>query len=96
MIEILEFNSDLSPAIAIASILLLLIARILHGRRRKKTLSDLPIRTFKKCPQCAAEVPSPVLVCDGCDYNFLASPILRHQLLAAPSLDNELRHQAVA
>ena len=45
----------------------------------------LTVLAFKKCPQCDDQLPVSTLVCDACDYNFLASSILRHQLLPAPS-----------
>jgi hypothetical protein len=46
---------------------------------------ELGVLAFKKCPQCDEQLPVSTLVCDACDYNFLASSILRHKLLPAPA-----------
>jgi hypothetical protein len=40
---------------------------------------------FKKCPKCAEQLALSTLVCDACDYNFLAGSVIRpHRALPAP------------
>lgn len=53
--------------------------------------SETPALTaLKKCPGCAEELPLSALICEGCDYNFLAgSTRYRHKLLPAPGPDAE-------
>lgn len=94
----LDLSTDVILYAAIASTLALLIARVwrrhpamsfekLLPERFKKSRArhrDLAVLAFKKCPQCADQLPVSTLVCDACDYNFLAGSILRHKLLPAP------------
>lgn len=54
---------------------------------------------LKKCPKCAEELQLSALVCDTCDYNFLAGSVTyRHKMLPAPSepLANEVSGQTLA
>jgi uncharacterized protein UPF0547 len=45
------------------------------------------IPALKTCPNCAEQLPLSTLICESCDYNFLASSIVRGQkLLPAPNL----------
>lgn len=105
-------NLDVIVYIAMAVVIALLIARTLRNQNanifekltpklfRKSQLrkKELAILAFKKCPQCADQLPLSALVCDGCDYNFLAGSILRHKLLPAPevSTDNETARRPLA
>jgi hypothetical protein len=44
-------------------------------------------RTHKNCPNCAAQVPLSALLCDACDFNFIASIAShRHKLLNPPTI----------
>jgi hypothetical protein len=61
------------------------------------------LTALKKCPSCAEELPLSALICDGCDYNFLAgSTCYRHKMLPAPEPDAEqqptqqLAYQAIS
>jgi hypothetical protein len=41
---------------------------------------------LKKCPKCAEQLQLSALVCDACDYNFLAGSVThRYKMLPAPS-----------
>lgn len=94
----LDLSSDFVCYALIAAILGLLVARGWRKHAMTSLGNDLPATfkksfgrqkdlaalAFKKCPQCADQLPLSALVCDVCDYNFLASSILRHKLLPAP------------
>ena len=46
------------------------------------------IRAFKKCPNCAEELPLSTLVCDSCEYNFLSGSIgPKYKLLPPPDAE---------
>ena len=104
----LDMSPDLLSYIAIVFILALLIGRIVHKQglmkfqrflpERLTRKSELPIMIFKNCPQCSDQLPVSALVCDACDYNFLARSILRHKLLPAPeaSINSEPARQPLA
>lgn len=89
-----EMSSDVFYYAAIIAVIGLLIARVVLKQglinyerflpERFARRNELPILVFKKCPQCAEQLPVSALVCDGCDHNFLAGSILRHKLLPAP------------
>ena len=101
MSEILNLNEDVLYLNAIAAILLLLIVRM-HKQGsirllpklfdRSRGPKELSILSFKKCPQCADQLPVSALVCDACDYNFLAGSILRHKLL--PASESGIHHES--
>jgi len=39
----------------------------------------------KKCPGCERQLPLAAIICEGCDYNFLAArPDRLHSMLPAP------------
>ena len=90
----IEMSSDAFYYAAMIAVLGLLIARVLVKRglitfekilpERFALRKEIPVLAFKKCPQCAEQLPVSALVCDGCDHNFLAGSILRHKLLPAP------------
>ena len=102
--------SNLLCYVAMALILALLAARTARNegansfgrllpkalRKYRVSTDHLTVLAFKKCPQCAEQLPVSTLVCNGCDYNFLASSILRHKLLSAPaeSIVNAASHQS--
>ena len=53
----------------------------------------------KKCPKCAEQLPLSALVCDTCDFNFLAGSVTyRHKMLPAPEepLPQEPARQTLA
>jgi hypothetical protein len=61
------------------------------------------LTALKKCPGCAEELPLSALICDGCDYNFLAgSARYKHKMLPAPDYHAEqqptrqLAYQAIS
>ena len=43
---------------------------------------------LKQCPSCAQQLPLSALMCDTCDYNFLAERPGRRQVLLPQSLDS--------
>jgi hypothetical protein len=54
--------------------------------------------TLKPCPNCAEQLPLSALICDACDYNFLAArPGRGQQLLPPPHpLTHEASEQRIA
>ena len=47
----------------------------------------------KKCPKCAEQLPLSALICDTCDFNFLAGAVTyRHKMLPAP--EQPVPHEA--
>jgi len=58
------------------------------SRIRAKHFDKQPLSTtYKKCPDCAAQVPVSALLCDACEYNFIASMAThRHKLLNPPTI----------
>lgn len=41
----------------------------------------------KKCPGCEEQLPLSAIICDGCDYNFLASrPVRSQSILPSPEV----------
>jgi hypothetical protein len=92
---------------AILPILAILIARIARNKTGSLLKSSLPAAlqkgygkkdhfagpALKKCPKCTEELQLSALVCDTCDYNFLAGSVThRHKMLPAPS--EPLAHDA--
>ena len=58
---------------------------------RKRTLR------LKSCPNCAAELIISALVCDACDYNFLAARPMRPQrALPPPTPTSKVSRRRVA
>jgi hypothetical protein len=50
------------------------------------------IPALKNCPNCAEQLPLSALMCDACDYNFLAAmPGRGQKLLPAPHQMSEQR-----
>ena len=61
------------------------------------------LSALKKCPACAEQLPLSALICEGCDYNFLAGSVrYRHKMLPPPEPDVEqqptqrLAYQAIS
>ena len=55
------------------------------GVSTAKEHHPVDLRAFKKCPNCAEQLPLSTLVCDACEYNFLSeSNGPKHKLLPAP------------
>jgi hypothetical protein len=54
--------------------------------------------TLKPCPNCAKELPLAAIICDACDYNFLAArPGRGQKLLPAPEpTTDEVPEQRIA
>lgn len=52
----------------------------------------------KKCPGCERQLPLSAIICEGCDYNFLAArPDRLHSMLPAPeALAEELEQKKIA
>jgi len=78
---------------------------LLPGALKKEPPADrmfekLRVPANKKCPSCAHELPLSALLCDGCDFNFLAGSVIRSaRMLPAPEPMNEAeskRHVASA
>jgi hypothetical protein len=54
--------------------------------RRHNFFEKEPVsKTYKNCPNCSAQVQLAALLCDACDYNFIAMPIFRNKLLNPPT-----------
>ena len=107
-------NVDLNMLLyaAIVPILGILISRTARNKAVNVVQTSLPA-TFKKaygkkdhfagpilkkCPKCSAELPLSTLICDTCDYNFLAGAVThRHKMLPAPAepLDHEVSGQSL-
>lgn len=53
---------------------------------------------LKTCPNCAEQLPLSALVCDACDYNFLAARPGRGQKLLPPPqpMTHEVSEQRIA
>jgi hypothetical protein len=53
---------------------------------------------LKPCPNCAEELPLSAIICDACDYNFLAARPGRGQKLLPPSeaVTREVPEQRIA
>jgi hypothetical protein len=54
--------------------------RRVKGRLFKRQRSPV----LKQCPSCAQQLPLSALMCDTCDYNFLAERPGRQQVLLPP------------
>ena len=58
-------------------------ASVNHGASGR-LLEKRRVPALKDCPNCAEQLPLSALMCDACDYNFLAAMPGRHKLLPAP------------
>jgi hypothetical protein len=66
------------------------------SRMRLNFFEKQPLsRLYKSCPNCAAQVPLPTLLCDACCYNFIASMAShRHKLLSPPRISSGVADRA--
>jgi hypothetical protein len=79
-------------AFLFASMLLTLLALIASGNKNRSnapaTASNrdpVNLLKIKQCPQCEKRLPVVALVCESCNYNFLAGQTQpRHKLLPGP------------
>jgi len=55
------------------------------------------VRATKKCPGCEMQLPLSAIICDGCNYNFLAArPDRSHRMLPAPEALPEQPQEKIA
>ncbi len=48
----------------------------------------------KNCPGCEGQLPLSAIICEGCDYNFLAArPVRMQALLPGPDTESEESQQ---
>lgn len=104
---------DLLDISAIALILIFLIGRIVKrkqsgfakssqaratsARTADRFFEIRHIPALKPCPNCAEQLPLSALVCDACDYNFLAARPGRGQKLLPPPepTTHEISHESM-
>ena len=81
---------NILPVIVVILILVLLVARIIKRKRRalkafgaRDTLAFGSRRSpaLKPCPNCTEQLPLSAIICDNCEYNFLAQRPGRGQKL---------------
>lgn len=61
------------------------LQRIFSRAFNNSSKTDYLHSALKTCPKCAVQLPLSTLVCESCDYNFLAGCVgTRHKLLPAP------------
>ncbi len=87
---------EILPVTAVALIIILLVARIVkrktfrargtgtHKRASGRLFERQRSPELKPCPNCAEQVPLSALICNACDYNFLAARPGRGQNLLPP------------
>ena len=63
-----------------------------------RMFENLRVPAFKKCPNCEKQLPLSALLCDACDFNFLAGSLYRgNKMLAAPdTLDHQVPEREIA
>ena len=63
-----------------------LAGRRLTNHRATDRMFEMPhIQAMKKCPNCTEQLPLSALLCEACDYNFLAGMVGHgHKLLPSP------------
>ncbi len=59
---------------------------------------NLRVPVFKKCPNCEGQLPLSALLCDSCDFNFLAGSLCRgNKMLPAPdAFDDHASNREIA
>jgi len=87
---------EILPITAIALIIVLLVTRIVkrkqfrargtgtHKRASGRLFERPRSPELKPCPNCTEQLPLSALICDTCDYNFLAARPGRGQRLLPP------------
>jgi hypothetical protein len=71
---------------------------IAHKRALGRLFNSQRSPVLKPCPNCAAQLPLTAILCDSCDYNFLAERPGRGQnLLSSPQpMTREVPQQRIA
>jgi hypothetical protein len=101
---------EILPITVVALILVLLVARLLKRKtfraRGPVTNKRASSRLFNKqrspelkpCPNCNEQLPLSAIICDICDYNFLAARPGRGQNLLSPPqpITHEVLKQEIA
>jgi hypothetical protein len=97
---------EILPITVVALILVLLVARLLKRKtfraRGSVTNKGVSGRLFNKqrspelksCPNCNEQLPLSAIICDICDYNFLAARPGRGQNLLPPP--QPITHEVLA
>ena len=87
---------EILPIIAVALILVLLVTRIVkrktfrargtvtHKRASGRLFERQRSPELKPCPNCTEQLPLSAIICNTCDYNFLAARPGRGQNLLLP------------
>ena len=87
---------EILPITAIALIIVLLVTRMVkrkqfrargtgtHKRASGRLFERQRSPELKPCPNCTEQLPLSALICDTCDYNFLAARPGRGQRLLPP------------
>ena len=52
-----------------------------------RMFENLRVSAFKKCPSCEKQLPLSALLCDACDFNFLAGNLYRSNKML-PALED--------
>jgi hypothetical protein len=100
---------EILPITGVALILVLLVARIVkrktfrtrgtgtHKRASGRLFERQRSPELKPCPNCAKQLPLSAIICDTCDYNFLAARPGRGQnLLPSPQpMTHEVPEQEI-
>jgi hypothetical protein len=101
------------PSITALILILVLLARIVkrkhtgftrargtvtHKRASGRLFESQRSPALKPCPNCAEQLPLSTIICDTCDYNFLAErPGRGQKLLSAPQpMTHEVPKQNIA
>jgi ribosomal protein L40E len=93
-----------------ASLILVFIASRIVNKKCSSFVNSLKLKNglavferqrvsiHKQCPHCAAELPLSAIICEQCDYNFLAERPGRGQKLLPPPepITLELTEQTLA
>jgi len=92
---------EILPITAVALILLLLVTRVVkrktfrargtvtHKRASGRLFEKQRSPELKPCPNCTEQLPLSAIICNTCDYNFLAARPGRGQnLLPSPLTDH--------
>jgi hypothetical protein len=109
----LNGNFDVLHLFAIAAIVVFLALRFLKKKKPRDSFESFQttsntsnariferqrVPATKKCPGCEQQLPLAAIICEGCDYNFLAArPDRSHSMLPAPeALPEEPEQQKIA
>ena len=108
----LMMTSDLEifPVTAVALILVLLVAKLVKRKTFRRRRTGIHKRAsgrlskkqhspeLKPCPNCAEQLPLSAIICNTCDYNFLAArPDRGQKMLPSPEpISHEVPDQQIA